>query len=158
MKNAQLFSMEGVLSITLFIIIIFFVLSFWNVYSSRLSAQVVSEELQLQAAHISDLLVQSRGFPDSWENDPTTLMIPGLMQNPGSLHEKKLSQFLALDYATLKKLLNIERFDIEFQIRDESGNMLNSTGASPSSADEAVVFQRLVLVNNQTRQVFITVW
>src|SRR3989344_5506685 len=158
MRKAQLFSLESILSIVLFIIVILFLLSFWNLYSSRLSSQIHSEELQLQAAQVTDILVSSRGYPDEWEADPASVVIPGLMLNPGSLDEQKLNQFLALDYETLKQLLNIERFDIAFELRDVSGNVLENRGNISSTADEAVVFQRLMLLKNQTRQVYVALW
>ncbi|HLC74359.1 MAG TPA: hypothetical protein VJH88_00715 [Candidatus Nanoarchaeia archaeon] len=158
MRKAQLFSLESILSIVLFIIVILFLLSFWNLYSSRLSSQIHSEELQLQAAQVTDILVSSRGYPDAWEADPASVVIPGLMLNPGSLDEQKLNQFLALDYETLKQLLNIERFDIAFELRDVSGNVLENRGNISSTADEAVVFQRLMLLKNQTRQVYVALW
>ena len=157
MKGGQLFSLEGVMSIVLFVFVLLFLVSFWNLFSSRIIATAEQDELHLQAAQIAEVLVSTSGFPPAWEKNPSQVSTPGLMRNPGELNENKLNQFLTLDYNQTKQFFNIERFDFFFEIRDEKGNVLNSSGLSPTSTSSSVAFQRLVLVNNQISAQVITV-
>lgn len=158
MKKAQLFSLEAILSIIVFMFVMLFLLSFWNIVSTRLNSAAASGELELQAAQITDILVSSRGFPEAWENDSASVIIPGLMFNPHNLEQQKVDAFVALNYSVIKHAFNIERFDFRFDVRDANGNLLSGVGVYPSTDDEAIVFQRFALINNQTRQVLFTLW
>ena len=156
--KAQLFSLEGILSLTAFMIMLIFLLSFWNVLSARMIDAATYQELQLQAAHVTDLLLSSPGFPPSWENNSATVVTPGLMDYSHVLDPQKITQFAALNYTTVKRAFNIERFEFRFELRDATGSVLNSLGQYPDEDDDAVVFKRLMLVNNQTREVLVTLW
>ena len=158
-SKGQFFSIDLVLSLVVFAIIFVFVLSLWNIYSLRLNEKINGEEIELLAFQISDILVDSQGIPGNWQQDVSTLQIIGLQQYPGSLQNDKITAFLAFDYAQSKQLFNIERFEYQFRVLDRTGNVLNLKGmAYNTSTKEIASVKRLVLLDNQTRQIIFTMW
>ncbi|MBU0456954.1 MAG: hypothetical protein ABH824_02605 [Nanoarchaeota archaeon] len=158
-KQGQLFSLDLVISLVAFIIVIFFVLSLWNLYLTRLGENINSEEMQLLAFQITDMLIKSPGDPNNWQDDPDNVTVIGLHLNPGYLDEDKLNTFLSLDYDQVKENFNIERFEFNFNILDLDGNIINSTGSSVNeSASQAISTNRFVFIGNETRQLSFTLW
>ena len=157
--KGQFFSIDLVLSLVVFVIIFVFVLSLWNIYSLRLSEKVNAEEMQLLAFQISDILIDTKGIPGNWQQDISQLQVLGLQNYPGSLADDKITAFLALDYDQSKQLFNIERFEYQFRVLDRNGNVLNQKGmAYNTSTKEIASVKRLVLLDNQTKQVIFTMW
>ena len=158
-KKGQLFSLDLVASVVIFIILFAFIISLWNLYSTRLSENIYSEELQLLSFQITDLLVKSQGEPTNWENNPENVSVIGLKLNPNYLDSNKINAFLTLDYNLTKELFNIERFDFNFKILDLNGNTISETGlSSPETNSYIISNKRLVIIQNETRQISFTLW
>lgn len=159
MTKGQLLSMDAVASVVLFIVALVFIFSLWNLYTIRLAENIASEEMQLVAFQVTDILVQSQGVPNIWEQDPDTVEVIGLQSNPGLLDDDKLAAFLAMDYDAAKAVFNIERFEYNFTVLNVYGDVLNSTGMPLSAtAAQRVAVHRIVLINNQTRNVLFALW
>ena len=107
-KKSQLFSLDLVVSLVVFLAMVVFLITVWNVSSLRLEEKRGSQELELLAFSISDLLVESKGIPENWEDAPANLEVPGLKLQTGMLDADKVAAFQALDYVQTKKVLNIE--------------------------------------------------
>lgn len=128
-KKAQITSLELVLTLVAFFIIFLFVISLWNKYTVRLDDNVKSEEQHLLAFQIVDILGQSRGTPDNWEDDPNNVRVIGLQKNPGSLDEDKITEFVSLSYDKVKKLFNIGRYEFFFRMVHNGTTATSSGGA-----------------------------
>jgi len=158
-RQGQLFSLDLVISIVAFIMVFIFIVSIWSIYTIRLNENVASEELQLLAFQITDLLMKSRGEPNNWENNPDNVSVIGLHLNPGYLDGNKVNAFLSLDYNKIKEAFNIERFDCDFKVLDTDGNLLNDTGLSPDQSSlEVISVSRFAMIENETRQIVFTLW
>src|SRR3989344_2537755 len=117
-KKAQIFSIDGFISICFCVIMIIFVMSLWNLYSLRLNENIRSEEIELLSFQITDMLAKFEGSPSLWQNDPENADIVGLNDGTGKLDEQKLNAFVEMNYTTAKKLMNIERFEYHLEVRD----------------------------------------
>ncbi|MBU0469854.1 MAG: hypothetical protein KKA62_05405 [Nanoarchaeota archaeon] len=157
-RKGLVFSTDGVVSIIVFLVVMIFIISLWNLYGNKLQESVALEELELLNFQITDLLMKTSGTPTDWESSPTDALALGLRSNPGMLDDGKLTAFLTMDYNLVKTLLNIERFEFEFVLKDDNGNVLNSSGISPIDTDRAVSSSGFMLLNNETRELIFTLW
>lgn len=156
-KRGQVTSLDLVISMFVFLVILIFVISLWSLFSSRLSENVANEELQLVAFQVSDILMKSRGIPDNWEDDPNSTIIFGLRDNYRYLDENKITAFTSLDYNLIKQRFNIERFDflIEFIDGDE---VEYSSGLSPEDAEHIIAVTRYAIVGIDIYEIVFTLW
>jgi hypothetical protein len=158
-KKAQIFSLDAVLSIVGFIVVFVFLLSLWNLYSIRLQENIITEELNLLAFQITDVFTKTAGVPNNWENNPSNTSVIGLISSPGFLDGNKLTAFLNLNYNTTRSLLNIERFEYYFEVKDVDGNSLNATGKKiENSTSNSISITHFMLQQNETRQISFTLW
>src|SRR3989338_3341372 len=88
-KKGQIFSIDLVVSVVVFIIIFIFLISLWNLYSDRLQENVSSEEMYLVSFQISDILLRTPGTPNNWEASSNAVTI-GLELSPGFLDQNKI--------------------------------------------------------------------
>src|SRR3989344_1563839 len=139
-------------------IIIIFLISLWNLYSLRLNENIRAEEVELLSFQITDILAKFEGSPPYWQNDPENTSTLGLNDGTGKLDEKKVNAFLQMNYTSVKRLLNIERFEYYMEVRDDNGNLLNSSGMNATTAEHKVSIVRLSLIGNSTRQLRFTLW
>ena len=158
-QQAQIFSLDLVLSLVGFTIILIFLISSWNIYSARLQENMVGEELQLTAMQMTDILTKSEGQPMQWENNPSNVSLIGLALRPGSLDEDKVNAFVSMDYNQVKKLFNIKRFEYRFMLFGINGTIQNVSGMIPSNSSSQVTsVSRYILLHNETRQLVFTLW
>ena len=115
--------------------------------------------MELLSFQITDVLAQFEGTPSNWHNDPSNVSIVGFRDAMGRLDEKKVDAFMQLNYTRARQLLNIERFEYYIEMRDENGNVLNSSGSSPNkNATRSVSTLRISSIGNITRQIGFTLW
>lgn len=158
-KRGQLFSVDLVVTVIAFIVILAFLLSFWNLNVLRFSERKHSDELQLLSFQIIDVLIKSPGVPDNWENNLDGLSVIGLSSNSNILDSEKVNTFLSLDYNLVKEKFNIERFDYQVKLLSINGNVLNTSGISPSEdLLEKIAINRIVMIRNETRLVQFNLW
>lgn len=156
--KGQVFSLDMVVSVVIFIIALIFLISLWNLYSTRLQDNISSEELYLLSFQVSDILSKTSGVPNNWEKGSNVSVI-GLKLGPGGgISDDKLNAFLTYDYKEAKKVFNIERFDYQFKLLDKNGNLLNSSGLAPSDSKQAVSISHFITVKNETRRIQFTLW
>ena len=157
MARAQLVSLDLVLSAIAFLIVFLFLFSLWNLYTSRWAENEAMEELELTAFQMSDLLFKSPGIPEHWEDTPSTVITPGLAQEPGVLNSAKVQAFLGLNYTQIKRKWNIERYEFNFKLGDEQGNILNRTGIDFNSSGIIIAVSQFILLDNSTREAILTI-
>ena len=159
-KTGQVFTIDLAFSALLFIIMVIFLLSVWNLYSKHLQEQQVTGEIELTAFQIADLLVSSPGVPNNWEGLNTTQIITlGLIMEDRKVSSSKKTAFFALNYTQLKRLFNVERYNLQVRLMDLNGTTLQQIGIAPTnSSDRSVSLQKLVLDGNTPRRLVTTLW
>lgn len=158
-RKGYLFSIDAVVSLVLFIALFAFVISLWTLYAIRLNENMATEELQLVAFQVIDVLTKSPGVPSNWEQNPTQTTMLGLRRNPGSLDPAKVAAFLAWDYDDARQKFNVERFEYQLRILDGNGNVFNQSGMAPNeSAAQSITVARFMLLEHQPMQILFTLW
>src|SRR3990167_2132005 len=141
-KKAQVFTTDAVFSIILFVVILIFMLSVWNLYSQKLQEQHINSEIELLALQIADILVSSPGAPNNWEEivviqnssenasnlNSTSIVTLGLANQDRKLSLAKTSVFFGFDYLILKELFNVERYDLQVRLMELNGTTLKQVG------------------------------
>jgi hypothetical protein len=155
-KKGQVFSLDLIISMFTFIIILIFLLSFWNLNSLRLSEKQNSNELQLIALQVMDILVSTPGEPFNWNTNNATSI--GLATRLGKIDQGKLNAFLDYDYAQSKSRFNIERFEYKFTVTSSQDVLINSSGIESGDVDEKVALSRLVFVGNEVNKIIFELW
>ncbi len=126
MIRGQLSSLDLVMSVTVFVILLIGIVSFWNIYILRFDANLNQKELALKAITITDLLVENTGIPTAWNQ--TTVQVLGLVERDRRLDSNKLSAILNMNYSNIKSYLNIEAHDFYLRVVDLNGALVKAGG------------------------------
>ena len=157
-KKAILFSTDLLVSMLVFLVVLIFFISVWNIYSERLASNVEAEEIQLLAFQITDLMVRSQGVPENWHINSTNISTIGFKESHDVLSQDKLDTFFSLDYNLTKTLFNINRYEYQFEVRDSNGNLIGSTNNSVVNSNTLIAVNRLAQVNNETQEIIFKIW
>ena len=164
-KKGQVQSLDLFVSATVFIVLIVTLILVWDNFSKRLDAKVSYEDLSEKAIKITDVLVETRGVPDQWENDADKVNVIGLVSNDRVLSNNKIEEFIDMEYDDVKKLFNIEAYDFYFRIIDSNGAIIQvddndaEFGNKPSLSSKFVItIQRVVLKGGSEVVLEFTLW
>ena len=158
-KKGQLFSIDAIAALVIFLVIFVFLISLWNLYSIKLNQNVASEELHLLAFQTTDLLLKTKGMPENWELAEGNISVIGLNAYPGVLNKNKVDVFLAMDYDLAKTYFNLERFEFSFKILNLNDNVIDSLGLdSDEEAEEIVSVVSFVELEGVVRKIEFTLW
>ncbi|MFA4886618.1 MAG: hypothetical protein WC595_00225 [Candidatus Nanoarchaeia archaeon] len=144
--NAQIAITDLFFALIIFIILMTAFSFFWTLYLTRFNDNLQRQELELLAYHISDLLVKTPGYPDTWEQDPNNTRILGLAKQDRVLSQEKISAFANLTYNQTKTIFNIERYNYYLLIQ-KNGTALYETNTLPSGSSVSV--RRTATYDNQ---------
>ena len=148
-SKGQLISLDLLLSFAAFFLVCLFLLSLWDLNLTRLQDNIETEELELIAFQISDTLMNTPGVPFQWEDNISSVEMPGFAIERGLAEEEKINAFFSLDYNETKQKWNIERYDFQLKVYNEEGTLLQNTGPELNHST-LIALSRLALVNNQT--------
>jgi len=163
-KKAQTVSLDMLLGFFVFLIFIILTFKIWNVYTIRFQNNIDTQDKWNIALQISDLMVKQRGYPPSWELDPINTEVIGFAWNENNLSELKIQTFVGYsmvtegyptqqeldNYHTVKKLMNIERYNFWFRIIDFDKTVVdNLQSGIPYHEINSVTIRRLVLVDGK---------
>src|SRR3989344_4635992 len=152
-KKGQIASLDVLTALFGFMLILFFIISLWALYINRLDDSVATRRLQLNAFQVVDTLLRSTGTPVDWENNPNASEVLGLASPFGSIDQKKLSAFMALDYNSTVSRLKIKSFNYNLSIFHLNGTLLNSTGLRQNVTKQVVSVNRLAIIKNETKRI-----
>ena len=153
--KAQIAITDLFLALIIFIFLMIAFSLFWTMYLTRFNDNLQRQELELLTYHISDLLVKTPGYPDTWEQDPNTTRVLGLAQQDRILSQEKISAYANLTYNQTKTIFNIERYNYYLLIQ-RNGTALYETNTTPSGS--SVTVRRATTYGNQPTIVQFTLW
>ncbi len=125
-KRGQLSTIDLIGSIAIYVILLIFIIVYWNLYEKRFDANINEEEMAVSAIKISDFLVENSGFPTNWNN--SNVQIIGLVSKDRILETRKLQSFINTTYNKTRNLWNIENYQYHLRITDLNGALLNVSG------------------------------
>ena len=162
-KKAQLVSIELIVSIAVFMVLIVGVIIFWNIYSIRFNKDIDRNELAIKLVKISDTFVENQGFPTAWNE--TNVQVIGLVNNDRTLNTNKLSSFKNVTYSGIKAILNIDAYDFYFRIIDLQGATVSANGqiieigSQPGANEESVItIRRFLLYGSKKVIMEFSIW
>ncbi|MFB6294742.1 MAG: hypothetical protein ABEI97_03205 [Candidatus Nanohaloarchaea archaeon] len=154
-RSGQLFTMDMVASLLVFVLIANLSLITWNL--AQRNAVMLNEDRALRdrAGRIADLLVRGPGYPSDWT--ASTVQVVGLTRPDHVISPEKMAEFDALTYQEQKELLrtrasdfflNVSRNGSTATVDTDTGELALSFG-TPAAADAetVAVAERQVLVN-----------
>lgn len=159
-KKAQVWTLDFIAGLLIFIVIIFIVIATLRNYVNNDDdyADIVRE-----SDHISSMLVGD-GFPSDWNS--TNVLIPGIADN-NRINSSKLDSFDELTYSRQKTLLqNTGEFVFYFY----NGAIINEsqcfrgyalpgcTLAIPDSAENVAKTERVVILNSSIVKLVVITW
>lgn len=163
MKKAQIWTVDFILGVSMFVILLVIGLSLFL----TINTDNDFEDATREAIYISNVLM-SEGSPSTWNS--STVIAPGLLSD-GVLNNTKLESFSEFTYAELKSFFAI-RNDFSFFIRDDTGFI--NTGRCSYGFDfpndnceplfeeleyqNLVVINRFVAINNSIKNLVLYVW
>ena len=150
-RQGQLVSLDLVLSMAAFFLVCLFLFSLWNLYLNRLQENMQTEEVELLAFQISNMLMGSPGVPFNWEKNPAMVQTPGLAVERGIVDADKIDAFFNISYNETKRLWNIERYEFQFKMLNEQGTLMQSRGPELNHST-VIALSRWALVDGQAYQ------
>ncbi len=170
MKRAQIFSLDIILAVIIFISIIIIVINAWD---STLEKTILNEQrnnLELLARNAFSLLIQtedSGGLTVSLGSDNSTYNSRpmGLNKNGAwNLDTTKITDLQAMDYLASKNLLGLLRNDEQYYLTisewDSTQYVQTYTlGLSPYANTTTIInLERFALLNNNWAKLNLKVW
>ena len=156
-KRAQVQSVDAVLALASFVILLMFVLNSWADLRQQSQSSTSISRLEATAMSISDELVNSPGVPYDWETRPIELLALGFAPSPGALSLTKLANFTALNYSSAKTVLGVDK-NFYIVVSDTNWSPLYSLGATSAPANLSVAVTRLATLNGKPVRVRVVVY
>ncbi|MDY6766188.1 MAG: hypothetical protein SVW77_02365 [Candidatus Nanohaloarchaea archaeon] len=159
-RNGQIFTIDMVASILVFMLIVNLSLITWNLAQRNSVMFNEDRALRDRAERIADLLVRGPGVPENWTAD--TVELVGLADPDHVLSNEKLDEFDALSYQEQTDLLRTRGSDVHLNVStngstvevDTDSGTLTAAFGTPAAADAetVAVSERRVLVNTSNTE------
>jgi len=161
--KAQMWSMDFVVSVTMFFIAVIMILFAWDYTASENYEQITFNEMQSKGLIVSDVLVRTGGSPSDWNE---TAMAIGLVSEENIIDEDRLRNFIFyMDYNDSKGIMGIRNYDYYFTMKnlDNETMQLDSQniekGNSPSTNVNMIVpVQRYVIFQEEIAKIDFILW
>lgn len=162
-RKAQMWSMDFVISVTMFFIAIMLVLFSWNYVASDNYDLQMLNDMETSGMRASDVLVRTPGNPPDWN---TTALAIGLASDENVIDEGKLRNFLFyMDYNESKRIMGIRNYEYYFSMRDLDNSTMQLDGSAiekglnPSANVNTVVpVERYALFRGEIAKVYFILW
>lgn len=154
-RNGQIFTMDIIASLLIFMLILNLSLMTWNVVERNSVMFNEERELRDRVNRVGDLLVRTPGHPEDW--DAGTVEIIGFTSPDHVLDGEKLDEFDSLSYTDQKELMRTRQSDFHLNVSSNGTTVSVDTGsgdlelvyglAPADDAETVAVDRRRVLVN-----------
>jgi hypothetical protein len=138
-KKAQVWSMDFVASLVMFLLVLIPLLFVWNYMNIQNAEQRTFDEIETLALKVSDSLIRTKGIPENWNSSNVNVI--GLT---------KVSEFIYMgnNEYTLTKNILVGTYDFFFSVTDLNGTSYGTIGSK--SADKTIVpVERYCLYNER---------
>ena len=159
-KKSQVFVMDLLLGVFVAVIIFAFLFLSWVDYERDYKREIEYNDKLIIGYQVTDMLVDSEGFPKNWEDNPDNISSLGLKGDFAELDDDKVNMFFNhLSQDNVSELFNIERFSFNVVIKNTDGYALTSTlGDTPSLEDYIINLRRYVIYDGQNATLDFKIW
>ncbi len=125
-RKAQLFTIDLILGIFIFLLTVVAMFSMWDLYLGRFKKDVIYDENFIKALHITDNFVKTPGYPINWNSQNVEVI--GLATENRNLLVDKVKNLTSMSIDEAKKILNIENQNFYFAIVLLNGSVIEKLG------------------------------
>ena len=114
----------------------------------------------LKTYHITDALVKSPGYPETWEQknvDANPPLLIGLVHYNHIISEEKLAKFVNMNETAAKNIMKINLYNYYFVLKTTAGENVFISGSVPEGKF-TVNLARPVLYQNKLHILEFAVW
>ncbi len=161
--KAQIWSMDFLMSVFVFIIALGMLVFAWNYTSARILQQNEAGPAENTVIMVSDSLVRTAGIPENWE--PSTVTSVGLAQGENVLNITKVDMFINMSYEYVKTLMGLERYNFYFTVKRLDGTVMKNAqgqnltaGQYPQDSEIVVPMERYVMYNGEPAKLGLIIW
>lgn len=158
-ERGQAISIDFVMATFVFIILLIAINSVWYSNIVEIDQRSNLHRMISQARFVSDMLVNSSGYPVNWQSDMANAQTLGLAEvsKPRKLSQAKLNAFFAGPYVTLQEKLGIEGFGCKFSLLNTDETVISSIGED-FNGTYLTIEDRVIRVGGNTRIFRIEAW
>jgi len=146
-RKGQMNSIDLMMAILIFVILIVFVIGFWFVEQKEIQSTLTKNRLEAEAISISDILIKSPGIPSDWEKNQSEIKMLGLAIEGNVLSDAKISNFTNMSYSSAQNYLGLDD-QFYFYIENMNGNRLYQFGNN-TFGDQVIVITRFAVLNGE---------
>ncbi|MBS3113213.1 hypothetical protein J4418_03970 [Candidatus Woesearchaeota archaeon] len=181
-KNAQIFSIDLIFAITLFMGILLTIATLWNIINEKIIFKNERDNFEITARNILSLLILTEGYPSNWSEDVDSIgLTTSLSQNQynstyknranaldnrgaWNLDVSKINQLINMNYTISKKYLGLfnpyENYYLVLSLYEgESFQKMYTIGISPyANTTQVINHNRFALLNNVPVYVNLKIW
>jgi len=167
LDKAQIFSLDAVIAIGMFILILLSTALIWNYSREKIAIEETRNDMEIIARNALSVLIETTGKPSNWTDytfNPTNIYSLGIADEFLVLSQTKINSLSLADYSTTKTILGILGPNYEFRLNIDVWNgtayASNYTiGLLPdSTASEVVNIERFALLDNIWAKANIKLW
>lgn len=167
MNKAQIFSLDVLVAIGIFIFILLSAALIWNYSREKIAIEETRNDLEIIARNSLAVLIETKGDPKNWTAytfSQTNILSLGLADEFLVLNQTKISSLSSANYSAAKTILGILGLNYEFSLNVDTWNGTSYTpnytiGTAPNAtASEVVNIERFVLLNNKWTKAAIKIW
>jgi len=153
MNKGQLFSLDFLSAIFIFMMVFVILLLYWGSYIDNIAKYSERKDMEIYANRIADFFASSGGKPSNWEDDTDYVVTIGLASLDRTIDEDKLNAFMGMDYDDIRDKLMIGGYNFCFRLVFSS---IEKCDFGPG--DEMVAFSSRAVSyngNNDILQIFV---
>lgn len=162
--KGQLWSLDFASSIIIFTLMVAIVLFAWSYAVQNSNDQVDVNIIENEVLMISDSLIRVSGLPINWNE--STVRVIGLVDEENVLNATKVTQFVNMNYTTIKTLLAIRQYEFYFDISYLNDTVMEigvtslTIGIDPVGQTSRIVVpvERYVMLNGKISKMKFYMW
>ena len=119
MKKGQIFTIDFMISIAIFIIVLITIISTWYFIDTHIKEVESRRDMHSVSLSVSDALVRSSGHPQDWNS--TNVQSVGLAKEEYVLDLRKVMSLMNMDYDTARSVMRLGNYHISIYLTDLNG-------------------------------------
>ena len=155
--KAQIGIAGFLMAMAIFSGLLIILISTWNLYLTRFETTAALKEMQLKASQVTDILIQTQGYPPDWEDSPSTMLLIGLAASDHNLSRQKLEALPNISYTSFKNSLTLFSYDLFLDIAYIDGTSILTYG-KPFNGTLSVQSSRIVTYDGKTASLRGLLW
>jgi hypothetical protein len=148
-ERGQIAIGEMIFALSVFLVAVTTIFIFLRAQNANMDNADAFVDLERQADNIASILVESPGYPVSWEEEPSSVLVFGLASSDRVLSPAKVAAFKDTDASFIRELFNIRADNYYLRLSYLDGSAIAESGEDASS-EQSVTVRRMVNYGNES--------